>query len=67
MPTHWDIDSVTTSLIDLFLVNESPTFAQSGQVQVPFLHYYRALIYISLPLSPQRVDKYIEFRDFDIV
>lgn len=62
-PTHFDLANRSTSLLDLFLVSNASMITFSDQVQCPAVSDH-ALIFASLALSVERVEEYIEYRDY---
>lgn len=66
LPTHLDVRSGSTSLIDFFLISPSMAVSQSGQVQIPGTSRH-SFIFCSLDIVLPHVDNIIEYYDYNNV
>lgn len=67
IPTYFDVQHGSTSLLDLFLVSNPSILNSSNQVQCPFISHH-SLIFASfnfqLPRNQDCVNSYREYRDY---
>lgn len=66
LPTHFDIKTRTTSLLDYFLVSHPNLIQNSGQLQCPGVSHH-SLIYISLYVPFEKMDDIVEYYDYNLV
>ncbi|XP_075155234.1 uncharacterized protein LOC142228619 [Haematobia irritans] len=63
VPTHYDVQHKSTSLIDFFLISNPSLINFSSQVQCPGISHH-ALVFASFALHSAANDDYVEYRDF---
>lgn len=64
LPTHFDVRSGSTSLLDLFMFSNTISVRTSGQVVLPGISRH-SFIYASLYINIPRTEEIIEYLDYN--
>lgn len=64
IPTHFNLHSQHTSLIDYFLTSDSRLVVRKGQFQFPGLHSNHSAIFLSYAIKKKIYKNYVTIRDY---